>query len=81
MPELFTRFDALAEKYDFQIFVVPIPGKDDPRASLTVLEQSLDGKEWPHITIIDVYPAMEEQYRAEGYERSDLYFVYDGHFN
>ncbi len=81
MPDLFTQFDALAEEYDFQIYVIPVPGKADPRASLTVLEQSLDGKGWPNIEIIDVYPAMEEQYKADGHQRSDLYFVYDGHFN
>jgi lysophospholipase L1-like esterase len=81
MPNLFTQFEALAEEYDFQIYVVPVPGKGDPRGSLTVLEQSLDGREWPHMEIVDVYPAIEEQYRADGYQRSDLYFVYDGHFN
>ena len=81
MPDLFTQFEALAERYEFQIYVVPIPGKGEPQASLTALEQSLDGKAWPHIEILDVYPAMEELYRADGFEQSDLYFVYDGHFN
>ncbi len=81
LPDLFTQFEALAEEYDFQIFVVPVPGKDDPQGSRAVLEESLDGKEWSHIEIVDVYPMMEKQYGADGRQRSDLYFVYDGHFN
>ncbi|NJN55883.1 MAG: hypothetical protein HC804_14740 [Anaerolineae bacterium] len=81
MPDLFAQFEALAEEYDFQIIVVPVPGKKEPTQSLAILEQQLDGAEWPHIQIVDVYPMMEEQFQSDGREHADLYFVYDGHFN
>lgn len=79
--ELFSQFEILAQKHQFEIYIMPVPGKYDPDSSLATLEQYMGTTKWSHIQIIDVYPIMKNQFQADGRQHTDLYFVYDGHFN
>ena len=81
LSDLFEEFENLASVHDFQIYIIPVPSRDDPEQSLALLEEQLDGEMWPHIQIVDLYPQMKAQMNRDGVEHQELYFKYDGHFN
>lgn len=82
LPNLFEQFEGLAEQYDFEMVVIPVPSRDNPEKSLALLtERQIDSDTWKRIQVIDLYPEMKAQMDADGLEHKDLYFEFDGHFN
>ncbi len=84
MNALFTEFLALADEYNFQFLVIPVPANDSwntPGDSIDALRQSISQKTWDALEIIDVLPDMRTQVLVDGKTYADLFFRYDEHFN
>ena len=71
----------LSRKHGFKLFVVPLPQKDEPRASMTRLVKNLSLKVRDDLTIVDVLPTVNDLLRDQEFSYRELFWKHDNHFN
>jgi len=71
----------LSEKFDFQLFVIPVPTKNSMTESLGILRNAASSDVLGNIHVVEIEPYLEQVLQADNKQFADLFWRYDGHFN
>ena len=77
----FNQFLNLADTYDFQFLIVPIPDPNHLNQGKELLQESIREATFDRLLIADIEPQIEMILAQDGLTRQDMYWQNDGHLN